>query len=378
MLSPEQILEAARRKWPMVLRSDAAGENAFPLRIPFGRPSTSEDFSVVSPKIEALAKSPYPWRVSWEIVETRRWGQQRWPATLEFDTIDGLASALSKEAELLAIRQAIHEARTVCPALEPWLRKNAHRIWGYLDIWSSLVAVCAFFAANPLPRCYPRQVAVSTDTKFLERNTGILRELLDVTLSNRVSAAGDSFAERFGLTIEPPQVRFKFLDSDLQTAIGWPVTESTVPVPSLRELSWNIPRAVVVENRDVFLCLPRIRDTLAIWGAGKAAPLLAQLPWLTEADIVYWGDCDEAGFSILSSLRSAFPQVRSVLMDLETWERWKHLAVRGKRDRSAMSAQLTSTESEALAAVVAGPWVLEQERIPPADADRALVQAFTS
>ena len=36
MLTPEEILETARRKWPIVLRAEAAGDSLFPLQIPFG------------------------------------------------------------------------------------------------------------------------------------------------------------------------------------------------------------------------------------------------------------------------------------------------------------------------------------------------------
>jgi hypothetical protein len=97
---------------------------------------------------------------------------------------------------------------------------------------------------------------------------------------------------------------------------------------------------------------------------------------MASTQIVYWGDCDEAGYGILSGLRSSFPQVRSLLMDHTAWCRWRHLAVPGQRDASARHAHLTDVEREALNAVVAGPWMLEQERIPPAEAERAVLTAF--
>jgi hypothetical protein len=90
------------------------------------------------------------------------------------------------------------------------------------------------------------------------------------------------------------------------------------------------------------------------------------------AEIVYWGDCDEAGYGILSSLRACFPQVRSLLMDEAAWSRWKPLAVPGKRDPTARHTHLTVAERAALEAVLAGPWMLEQERIPPPGTARAI------
>ena len=142
------------------------------------------------------------------------------------------------------------------------------------------------------------------------------------------------------------------------------------------ELHWTIPRVLVVENRDVFLCLPTVVNTLSVFGAGKAAMLLAACDWINQAELMYWGDCDEAGYGILSDLRLRFPRLRSLLMDEAAWAKWKHLAVPGKRDPTARHGALTSGERAALTEAIAGPWVLEQERIPPLEAERAIAEAF--
>ncbi|MEP6496311.1 MAG: Wadjet anti-phage system protein JetD domain-containing protein [bacterium] len=227
--------------------------------------------------------------------------------------------------ELGRFRAALEYARAQCSALEPWLQTRGYKIVKYLDDWADLVAVCAYFDKNPRPHCFPRQVPVG-HTKFIENRTGILREMLDATLGNRVADSSGEFSERFGLLADPPLVRFRFLDPSLQRDVGWPVTSSAVPLPLMAELAWRIPRVIVVENRDVFRSLPSISGTLGIFGSGKAAAILSGLPWLSQADIVYWGDCDEAGFGMLAGLRSQLPQVRSVLLDDADWERWRHLA----------------------------------------------------
>jgi hypothetical protein len=97
---------------------------------------------------------------------------------------------------------------------------------------------------------------------------------------------------------------------------------------------------------------------------------------MDTSDILYWGDCDEAGYGILSSLRSRFPHVKSVMMNQNAFSQWKHLAVPGRRDPSVSHAHLTPAERTALEAVLAGSWMLEQERIPPAEAERAIMAAF--
>jgi len=376
MLKPEEILETARRKWPTVLRAEAAGENLFPLRIPFGRPRTTGDFSVLRHEIELLARSSPGWHIDWHEIQTRKWGRQRWPVRIVFLSIEDMARALERSAELRAFRAALQTAREVCPPLDPWLRAKADRVPEFLSDWSALIAVCSYFDANPRPQCFARQIPLPVDTKFIEQHAGILRELLEVVLGDRVNAEGLTFEERFHLLMEPPQVRFRFLDLDLRNDERWPVTDCSVPAPVFASFTWRIPRVLVVENRDVFLCLPRIPRTLAVFGCGKAASLLPTCSWMNAADVVYWGDCDEAGYGILSSLRSHFSHVRSLLMDETAWKQWKHLAVRGKRDMAARHFHLTNGERVALNAVLDGPWMLEQERIPPGAVERALLAAF--
>jgi hypothetical protein len=97
---------------------------------------------------------------------------------------------------------------------------------------------------------------------------------------------------------------------------------------------------------------------------------------MNRAKVVYWGDCDEAGYGILSNLRASFPQVQSLLMDEIAWRTWKHLAVPGKRDGALGLSHLTESERRAMDGVVAGPWMLEQERIPVAEAERAIAGIF--
>lgn len=376
MLNPADILETAMRRWPLVLRAEAAGDNVFPLQIPFSRPTTTGDFAVLRREIEGLAAAPHEWRIDWEEVQTRKWGRQRFPVRIAFDSVEKLAVALGRSGELKAFRNALRSARETCPALEPWLRARAHRIVDYLEDWAGLVSVCAYLDAHPRPSCFARQIPLPVGTKFIEEHAGILRELLDVVLGDRVNLDGITFSERFHLRVEPPRVRFRFLDTELRERVGWPVGDCSVLAPAFAELAWDIGRVLVVENRDVFLCLPEVSGTLAVFGAGKAASLLPACRWMTAADIVYWGDCDEAGYSILSSLRSSFPHVRSLLMDEAAWSRWKHLAVPGKRDAAAHHGHLLATERAVLNAVVAGPWMLEQERIPPSEAERAVLAAL--
>src|SRR5260370_9056862 len=96
MLKPPEILDTASRRWPTVLQAEAAGENLFPLRIPFGRPRTTADFAVLRSEIESLPTARHNWRIAWEKIDTRKWGRHRWPVRLPFNSIEDLATALRR------------------------------------------------------------------------------------------------------------------------------------------------------------------------------------------------------------------------------------------------------------------------------------------
>lgn len=372
MLSPEAILALLSARWRALLRAEAAGASAFPLRVPFGKPTPQSDFALLQSEIAALAAAPLPWTIEWGEVSTRRWGRQRWPVRVTFDSLDAVAAALGRSLELERFRAALAHSREQCPALEPWLQHCGDRILDHLEIWPGLLSVCRVFDQNPRPHCFPRQIPAPVSTKFIEQNTGILRSLLDCVLGDRAQLDRTGFYQRFHLRTEPPAIRFRFLDPALQQSCGWPAADCSISVPDFANLQGPIPRVLIVENRDVFLCLPVLPRTLAVFGSGKAAALLPLCGWLEAADLLYWGDCDEAGYGILSALRARFPALRSLLMDASAWTQWQHLAVPGRRDPSATHKFLTPSERAALATVQAGPWMLEQERIPPAAAEAAL------
>jgi hypothetical protein len=134
-----------------------------------------------------------------------------------------------------------------------------------------------------------RQLPVPVDTKFIEENAGILRALLDVVVGDAVDPTGATFAERFNLLVDPPQVRFRFLDDALREATAWPVLDCSIPAPSFARQQWSIPRVLVVENRDTFLSLPVIAGALAVFGSGKALSVLKPCRWMDDALVCLLG-----------------------------------------------------------------------------------------
>ena len=75
---------------------------------------------------------------------------------------------------------------------------------------------------------------------------------------------------------------------------------------------------VIVENEITYLALPERPDTLAIFGSGFALGSVVGFGWLQNKLITYWGDIDTYGFLILNRLRARYPQVESILMDVDS------------------------------------------------------------
>lgn len=147
------------------------------------------------------------------------------------------------------------------------------------------------------------------------------------------------------------------------------------------------PRVVlVVENRDSRLWFPPVKDTIVVEGGGKAAAaLLANVPWIRAADhVVYWGDIDADGYTILDQFRAALAEpapdgapakpVTSILMDATDLHHYAAHGVnhdkagRPIKPSSATLPHLTTGEATAYDTVAtAGPTPfrrIEQEAIP--------------
>jgi hypothetical protein len=112
-----------------------------------------------------------------------------------------------------------------------------------------------------------------------------------------------------------------------------------------------------------FECLPDAPNTMAIWGQGNAAELLQKVDWLAHCEVHYWGDIDEHGFQILSRLRGRFPSIRSLMMDITTLEKYRHLTSDGEK-AGKPPINLTIEEHAAYEITSRENLRLEQEKIP--------------
>ncbi|MEU8193969.1 Wadjet anti-phage system protein JetD domain-containing protein [Microbispora amethystogenes] len=314
------------------------------------------------------------------------------PATLIAD-LDGAVSLMADTrtgAEPLAVD--IDRARTLASAL---------RSAGAILTPATLRAVCrlpavdmeVLVSAVTWLRRHPdagtwtlRQLPVpGMHTKWLDTHGALLRDVAGRDVRGEV---------RPRLTV----MHLTYVDPD-HTASGRRRHDAWT-TGDVHDIAYRPRVVLVVENRDSRLWFPPVRDTIVVEGGGKAAAsLLANVPWIRAADhVVYWGDIDADGYTILDRFRAALAEptpdgappkpVTSILMDATDLHHYSEHGVnhdkagRPIKPSPANLPHLTEAESiayDTIATAGSTPFRrIEQEAIPLTHAAARLLQILKS
>jgi hypothetical protein len=380
MITPEQIVERARRGYPALLRDWLAGAPFAPLSFPAGAPPA--EYRALQQAVDRLLASSkerrgYGYRVESATRATRAFGTQSLPVRIVIDTRDDLLRLVDKGAEFAAFAADVGLIRAALPQLEPWLASHVQQVIEHHGAWPDLLAICAYFLAHPRPGRYARELPIPVHTKCIEEHTGVLRRLLDALLPPEAIAQGEAqFEPRYGLRYDEPLVRLRLLDPQLTARLSLPLNDISAPISQLAALPLAGHDCVIVENKLVFLTLPALPNAVAIFGGGFRVDLLGRLPWLRTCRLWYWGDLDAQGFLILARLRAHLPHVTSVLMDDATLDAFRAFVVPGTPCPPIVPQQLSAAEQATFSRLAASTLRLEQERISYAHAHRVLQQVL--
>jgi len=389
--TPDDIRNRVRREWESgrILAAMLGGEPAFPLRIPFKKPSTqalSEHFELARQWIAELAaasreQTGIGYQLEWREFNHRQLGRNKIPvsAILESEK-DGLA-LIGKLRDAARFRALVATISEIYPALVPWLRKRPLTVLDQAENWPRLIAVLDWIVRHPRSGVYLRQIgATGVDTKFIERHRSLLGEMLNIVLPPEAIdtqfTGANGFVLRYGFKSKPVQIRFRFLDHKLSIQ---GLSDLTVTSDEFAQLTLAVKRVFITENEINFLAFPEVQDSLVLFGYGYGFDHLARAEWLQNKEVFYWGDLDTHGFAILDQLRSHFPSARSLLMNHATL--LEHQAFWGGED-SPTARELERLRPEELALYddlrfnrIAPALRLEQERIGFAWVEAALVGA---
>ncbi|MCW2655767.1 MAG: hypothetical protein JWR32_6743 [Mycobacterium sp.] len=364
--TPEDIAARVKRRWDdgSLLRSHANGAPFDPIEVPLRGPRPSQVGDDIAASREWVAaldagrRDDGRYTLQWQAIGGRQIGRNRLPIRALVSSNEqawallGVTTLVRRFDELLALA---HQH----PRVREWVVDHPLRALELGHEMPQMIAAYVWLDSHRQSHRYLREIsAPGVDTKFAERHRPVLAAMLDV------SSTASGFLAGLGLRSKPGLVRLRPAPS---LGLPAPLTELAVRSEELAPLRVRPRVAIVIENEISYLSIDVPEDGVVIWGKGFEVDSVGRLRWLTEADVLYWGDIDTHGFAILDRLRAWLPLARSVLMDRETLLAHRDRWVIEDHPAKSVLTRLTSDERDLYSDLVSegfGERVrLEQERI---------------
>ena len=371
MISPKEILTKAQRKYITFLQSIIEETPFIRLIIRGDKSYTKSSLAVFEKEIlliisQSKEKKGFGYNLEFHKIKTKHLGTQDLPTSIYFDSEKDLLIYLGKEKEVEQFKLNCKKIISTFPVLKNWVAQNPQKVIQNQTEWEGILKVCNYFTQNPKPNLYIRGLPINVHTKFVERNQSIIRDLLDVLISEYVNKQEKYFEKRFNLKYSEPQVRFKILDNSTSQSLFSGVDDIAIPISQFEVLTLPIRRVLVVENKTTLyttLTLPEMKETIAIFGSGYSVYNLKNVEWFMNLEVLYWGDIDVQGFEILSQFRCYFPHTKSALMDKQTFDKYFENDL-GTVTNISTPLNLNDTEKQLYELLRINNWRLEQEKIP--------------
>ncbi len=383
--TPTDAVATLRSRWRrgVYLGRYAAGDAWQPLRLRVRGPSADDvlrDRDAVQ-RWAAAFTGVEPFVVEHRPIRSRTLGRNDVPARLSVETFDDLVGLLEVEREVVMLDEVLAATETRFPALTAWVASHSMRAVDHAAVWGQLLDVVEWIEANDGPRFIRHIDVPGIDTKFVETNERILRDLLLLVLDpERVASSERTFARRFGFADKPFFTRLRLLNSSAPFPKG--ITEIQLRTDELAGLELPVTTVFVVENETSYLTFPLVENAIVIFGGGFAVTTLEQIPWLAHRHLVYWGDIDTHGFAILDRLRERFPLTESMLMDRVTLLTHTAFLSVEARPTTRILSHLRHDEQELYERLVDGTFGtgarLEQERVRFSLVSKAVTELTSS
>ena len=371
MITPQEIKKKAERKYEPFLQSIIESKPFEKLVIRGDKSYTKSSLPEFENEIQLIVSQSkenkgFGYTLEFQRVKTKGLGTQDLPISIFFESEIDFLKFLGKEKEVELFKESVNKILESFPELREWIIKNPRKIIQNQTRWEDILKVCQYFQQNPKPNLYIRELPIKVHTKFLERNQSVIRELLDMLISEHINIDEKLFEKRFNLKYAEPQIRFKVLDKEIAQKFFSGIDNLAISVSQFETLNLPIKKVLVVENKTTLyttLTLPKMNDTIAIFGGGYGVFNLKNVEWFNDLELYYWGDIDVQGFEILSQFRSYFPQTQSVLMDKQTFDNFFE-GDQGTPTKISIKLHLTILEQELYNILNKNNRRLEQEKIP--------------
>lgn len=371
MITPQEIKNKTERKYISFLQSLVENKPFEKLVIRGDKSYTKSSLQEFEKEIQQIVsqskeKKGFGYTLEFQKVKTKSLGVQDLPVSIYFDDQKDFLKFLGKEKEVDLFKSSVEKITNEFPELKEWIIKNPTKVITNQTEWESILKVCQYFKQNPKPNLYVRELPIKVHTKFVERNKAVIRELLDVLISEHISIEEKEFEKRFNLKYAEPQIRFKVLDKEISQNFFSGLDDIAIPISQFEKLNLPVQKVLVVENKTTLyttLTLPKMDKTIAIFGSGYSVHNLKNVRWFDNLELLYWGDIDVQGFEILSQFRGYFPHTKRVLMDKQTFDKFFE-EDEGTPTNISAKLNLTDEEQQLYDILKANNWRLEQEKIP--------------
>jgi hypothetical protein len=367
MKSPAEAKAVLKTQWQNPTLRELrllGGPSQWPIRLPIGRPLPR----TINRSLDEVKRHVESWRevragqVLWEQVAYRSTAA---PVDIPATWLLARPSDWVEAADDPSMRR---EFRSLATLVERTASDFHSLLIRRRSLWSKTplheVIQAATLALSLTPGCAQgqslRQLSLAgIDTKFFERNTQLVKALLDVRFDGEASRIG---LEDFLGALRDGDHWLLVVDLD----------GSLLPFQKLRVRSSDLKGAplpgdhlLIIENESCQHHLPHAPGTIAVLGSGFDLNW-TEGTWLASKQVAYWGDLDTWGLQFLATARNAIPHLVPLFMNEATFDEFTDLAVREPvAAASDPPTGLSDSESRLYRRLLGQPrGRLEQEFVP--------------
>ena len=267
MITPTDIKKKAENKYCKYLRSLIDGVEFQPIIIK-GDKKPNTDTVLLEKELTELdnrskEKNGYGYTIEYQTIKTKNHGVQDLPVSISFQTEQDYLKFIKKEKETSIFRKRFSIIVSAFPELKEWIDKHPLKV--VENDWDGLLKVCNYFKHTPKPNLFIRELPIKVHTKFVESNKGIIKELLEIIISDYVNTDEKDFEPRFNLKSDIT-IRFRILDSAISQKFLGGIDDLSIPSTQFKNLNLPIKNVYIVENKKNMLTFPKLSDSIVIWG----------------------------------------------------------------------------------------------------------------
>ena len=223
--------------------------------------------------------------------------------------------------------------------------------------YQQLTATVAWLGIHPTSGLLLRQLPIEgIGTKWLAQHAVLVLALLgDPDFPRRKQPArrtcrrprGSACTSVLGCVLSQNLVQVAVLDPDLRAQVGG-MRHFAASVEDLNTWQKTPRTAVILENKETAYAITGDHPgVVVLHGHGFSVVNYGRIAWIRHAqDVIYWGDLDLPGLQFVSDLRGLGIPARTILTDVATLNRYRHLAIPGARPQRTTVPHLTRSEQE--------------------------------